>query len=160
MAWTCPHCRTPIESQFQNCWKCGTDIDGQLDENFSVETDPDELTDDPEIPRIHCTHCNYKGKVLFSTKSKSGLDWAVAGLVSIVVSQRSWIHFCHKICPKCGAPWEGFHGWSGEIGKEDERTWKKATALENRRAAKNRRFTCLTIGSLAMVSLVVWLALR
>jgi hypothetical protein len=160
MSWTCPHCRTLIDSQFQVCWKCGTDTNGRLDENFSVETDPDELTDEPEIPRIQCTNCSYKGKVLFSTKSKSRLEWAIAGLISMVVSQRSWIHFCHKLCPKCGSAGQEFPAWSGEISKEDENTWHQANALESRRAAQNRRSTSLIIASLVIASWIIWLALR
>ena len=160
MAWTCPHCRTQIESQFKACWKCGTDIDGQFDNHFSVEVDPAELTDEPEIPRIRCTQCGYQGKVLFSTKSKTGLDWVIAGLVSIVVSQRSWIHFCHKVCPQCESPWESLRGWSGIPSDEHQQSWIRANEAENRHAAKNRQLIYLTLGSIAIASLVLWLALR
>ena len=65
MSWICSNCSTNVESSFKVCWKCGTDVHGNIDENFAAETEPDEVSDDPETPRIQCEDCGYRGKVLF-----------------------------------------------------------------------------------------------
>ena len=159
MSWTCQNCGTELEPQFKVCWNCGTDHKGKVDENFAKDSDPDEVSDAPEIPRISCEQCGYQGKVLFSTEQKSGIEWLVAGLLSTFVSQRSWVHFCHKICPSCGSDQQSHRGWSGLISDENESIWDKAFEAEAVRNGKNRRLFYFTMGCILVAILVLWWAL-
>ena len=160
MAWDCPNCGTEIESQFKVCWNCGTDIHGNVDENFAIDVDPDHLEENPEIPRVRCQKCNYQGKVLFSTQYKTWGEWIVAGVISSLFSQRSWIHFCHKVCPQCGADQEELVPWSGEISEKAESAWVRASKREARNARKNRMLVYLIFASIFAASYVLWYATR
>lgn len=160
MSWTCPNCGTQVESEFTVCWNCGTDIHGRVDDEFSVESDPDELADEPETPRIRCLQCGYRGKVLFSTRDKTWWEWLLSGLVSILVSQRSWIHFCHQFCPKCDAPRNRLVPWSGDYSPSAEEIWSAAFDEESRLARRRRRLIYLVLGALAVASLILWWSLK
>lgn len=160
MNWNCANCGTSIGSEFKVCWNCGTDIDGNLDESFAVDSDPEELLEDPETPRIHCLNCGYQGKVHFSTEHKSGFDWIVAGLVSMLVSQRSWIHFCHRLCPQCGSQQDRHRAWSGEISDSNEATWEQAVNLEASRTRAYRRLFYLVFFCILAAGLILWWALN
>ena len=159
MSWICQNCSTEIEPQFKVCWNCGTDSRGRVDENFARDSDPDDTFDEPEIPRICCDDCGYQGKVLFSTEQKSGLEWIVAGLLSIFISQRSWVHFCHKLCPKCGSSQERHRGWSGEISEQHNALWLAASKREELRTRKNRLLFYFVLASILTASLILWWSL-
>ena len=159
MSWTCSNCSTKIDARFGACWKCGTDASGNPDPDFAAESDPEDLTEDPESPRIHCQNCGYQGKALFSTEKKSFADWLVAGLLSIAVSPKSWIHFCHLLCPKCGAGDQNHRPWSGEIQPENRELWMAANRLEELRNRKKRHLVYLVFGSLLLAGSVLWWSL-
>lgn len=155
--WQCPSCKTTIESQFQVCWNCGTDDSGGVNESFAKEIDAENLSDAPEIPRIQCRRCDYRGKVLFSTRSKKFIDWIVAGLISISISQRSWIQFCHQICPKCNAPQNDLAAWAGEPTDENEQLWQAKTSDEESFARKQRRNVYIVLLCLvAAIAILTW----
>lgn len=160
MSWNCSNCGTKVDPPFQVCWNCGTDAHGNRDENFSPETDPDELSEHPEIPRIRCLKCGYDGKVLFSTREKSWVDWMVAGLISSLVSQRSWIHFCHKICPKCGSSSEEHVNGSSHPTQQANEIWLAANLLESQQTRKRKILFLLILVSLISASLILWFATR
>mgnify|MGYP001600064856 CR=1 FL=1 len=55
--WTCPHCRTDVNAEFEVCWSCGTTVEGQADPSFIREAmDPspaDETGEDDEaVPAV------------------------------------------------------------------------------------------------------------
>lgn len=155
--WQCPTCKTTIDSQFQVCWNCGTSTDGDVNEDFAKEIDAEDLSDAPEIPRIQCRKCDYRGKVLFSTRSKNFVDWIVAGLISISISQRSWIQFCHQICPKCDAPQSELAPWAGKPSIENEQLWESKSSKEERFARKQRRNVYVILFCVAAaIAILAW----
>lgn len=160
MGWQCVNCGSRVDEGFQVCWNCGTDRHGNIDPEFSIESDPETLTDDPEVPRIRCRKCGYHGKVLFTNARKNLLDWIVAAAVSLLVSQRSWIHLSHQVCPRCGAADDDLVGWSGSINHADEETWRTASAEEDRRATQKRRLIYLILAAATTALVAIWLALH
>ncbi|MDB4671493.1 MAG: hypothetical protein P8M80_06995 [Pirellulaceae bacterium] len=159
-AWICPECEKWIDEPFDVCWHCGTGMDGTKNPDFGRESDAADLDEDPEVPRIKCVGCQYQGKVLFSSLKKSLLDWVLAGLISMMVSQRSWIQFCEKICPKCGASEDQHRAWSGEIIDEDHQIWLSQSLREEQQAKTNRRSVYFLVASVLISVAVLYAAMR
>lgn len=158
--WQCPTCRTTVESSFQVCWKCGTDENGIVDETFGSEIDPEELEDEPETPRIACGNCDYRGKVLFTARDKPALDWVLAALISLLVSQRSWIQFCHQVCPRCGAGRSQLKSYAGEVSVDSEQSWETANRQELMFSRQKKRTILFGIASFFVAAGILWYAVN
>lgn len=46
--WTCPKCREEIDDEFDTCWNCGTDPEGNVDSEFETADAP---TNEPLVVR-------------------------------------------------------------------------------------------------------------
>ncbi|MFZ6696940.1 hypothetical protein ACO0J1_14330 [Stenotrophomonas acidaminiphila] len=98
--WSCSHCRESNEDTFDQCWKCGTRVDGSTDPGFR----PDNADPAAWPPRlIDCLRCPgtpmvFAGRKRFHEGSQA-LPFLLGNLGELLVNREA---FDLHACPSCG----------------------------------------------------------
>lgn len=161
--WKCPHCASQVEDWLGACWQCGTSPTGEVDPTFVREVHAADLPAD-WVPRVHCEHCGYRGKVLLK---HVGYRWwmlalcivllplGILGLVLLMILGNSR----YKACPQCGSPdqLKDITNTTEEPTKEAELLWQNATAAAAQEFQHNK--VVLLLGMLVLLAISVGLLL-
>jgi predicted nucleic-acid-binding Zn-ribbon protein len=109
--WTCSRCGEHVERNFDVCWNCGTDRDGNEDPDFFHEWDgterdsaerdatQDVVNFEPVTMPISCSHCGSND--LYTRRlSSAGSEgpYFLAGLGGFM----HYAHFDVVVCAQCG----------------------------------------------------------
>jgi len=151
--WKCPQCSEEVEEDFDVCWNCGTDREGQPDEHFQTAGDYSAFD---EASIVKCHTCGYQGKVLLMEKNRGIPLPIILPFMSFAVVLPTASDVC---CPRCRS--DNLHPWSGECDADAEEVWQRG--LKDLKSREFRRLLFLA-GVLAgltalLVGCVCWFVL-
>jgi len=150
--WKCLQCFEEVEEDFDVCWNCGTDREGQSDEHFQAANEYPTF-DDSSI--VKCHSCGYQGKVFGGGKRDIPFPILLPGFF-FVAKLPSAPLVC---CPRCRS--DNVHPWSGESDADADDVWQ--SALKDQKSREFRRllllFGVLAGLAAAFVGFVYWVLL-